>query len=229
MSQSENWSYERKQRLLLLLMMTAASETGLQKKIINRLIGTKISVAIHSLEITLKTLVQTLKPIVSGCFGLKVVRSESWVAWRRKKRVEVWKKWREKFFWRKKNRCLKIFYSMWYDFCELRVIMVRCSSTDRVTAVRWTDVALCVTDDDDVEYFCLNDDLPPSLSVPLPLPVADLKRSIDSWKLGPLSMVLRSCCSELRWSCCCCWTCCWNMGRLVLNGDDEYFRKDPSS
>jgi hypothetical protein len=83
---------------------------------------------------------------------------------------------------------------MWYDFCELRVIMVRCSSTDRVTAVRCTLVADCVTDDDDVaaEYFCFSVERPPSLSVPLPLPVAVLKRSIDSWKLGPLSMVLRS-------------------------------------
>ena len=130
-----------------------------------------------------------------------------------------------------------LIYSMWYDFCEFRVIIVLCSSTDRVTAVRWMLIADCVTleDEVDAEYFCLTDDdaLPPSLSVPLPLPVADLKRSIDSWKLGPLSMVLfcviSECCCCCCWTCCC-WTCCWKSGRLLLNGDDVYaLRNDPSS
>lgn len=108
-------------------------------------------------------------------------------------------------------------HSIWYDFCELRVIMVRCSSI-----VLWMLLEDICEEEDCIRCCCLKVDCcccnSPSLS--LPLDVAMRKRSKDSLKLGPLSMVFCCCCS------CCSWTVMkwlwtWPLEEPVLNFLDE--------
>ena len=119
-----------------------------------------------------------------------------------------------------------LIHSIWYDFWELRVIMVRCSSTDRLVKfelVFWVEELvdlLCLNTEVDCCWFWFKW-LSPSLSPPLD--VARRKRSRDSLKLGPLSIVC--CCAACCWwwsptTWCCCWLvklCCWNDCFGVLN------------
>ena len=125
--------------------------------------------------------------------------SKTWHEPRRKLSSCMMKSKSAKIKWKNDIFCLQLLliHSIWYDFWELRVIIVRCSSTDRLVKfelVFWVELLLCLNTEVDCWFWFgfkwLNS---PSLSPPLD--VARRKRSRDSLKLGPLSIVC----------CCCCW------------------------